>query len=55
MEEMVALAKELIKEWNKETFNAIFRLGNELNIFVAELDNGICIEDDVFYFNYQNH
>lgn len=53
MEEMIKLAKELTKEWNKETFNKIFRLGVELNIFVAEMDNGICIEDDCFYYEWQ--
>ena len=53
MEEMIKLANELVKEWNKETFNKIFRLGTELNIFVAEMDNGICIEDDVFYYEWK--
>lgn len=53
MEEMYSLAKKLTKEWNRETFNKIFRLGNELNIFVAEIENGICIEDDIFYYEYE--
>lgn len=53
MKEIIKLAKELTKEWNKETFNKIFRLGVELNIFVAEMDNGICIEDDVFYYEWK--
>ena len=53
MEEMYRLANELTKEWDREKFNKIFRLGTELDIFVAEMDNGICIEDDVFYYEWQ--
>lgn len=53
MAEMYRLANELTKEWNRDSFNKIFRLGIELDVFVAEMDNGICIEDDVFYYEWQ--
>lgn len=55
MQEMYRLASELTKEWNREKFDRIFRLAIELDIFAAEMDNGICIEDDVFYYEWKQN
>ena len=53
LDKMHKLASELVKEWNRETFNQIFRLADEFDTFVAEMENGICIEDDVYYYEWK--
>ena len=53
MTEIYRLASELVKEWSRDKFNRLFELATELEIFACEIDNGICIEDDVFYYEWK--
>lgn len=53
MKEIYRLAAELTKEWNRDKYNRLFELAIELGVFACEVDNGICIEDDVFYYEWK--
>lgn len=47
---MCKIAGELKTEWTKDKEQIIWNMADEHDIFVGELDEGIQIEDDVFYF-----
>jgi len=53
MDEIFKLASEIAKEWNTEKHRRIWHLAEEFDVFVCDMEDGICIEDDVFYYEWE--
>ena len=49
-QKMCNIASELKIGWTRDKEMKIWEMADEYDIFVGELDEGIQIEDDVFYF-----